>query len=131
MIEGRIVRIIDERTLIANVGSVSGVSVGDEFVVVQTMEQVVDPETNEELGEWEMIKARLVAIHVQSRLTTLVPLPSEDSRQTVLSERLAWSSHGAPIGSQDVSLAVDRSQVSGRRRVDLIRVGERVKSVAE
>ncbi|HDS73950.1 MAG TPA: hypothetical protein ENN56_00265 [Firmicutes bacterium] len=131
MIEGRIVRIIDERTLIANVGSVAGVSVGDEFVVIQSMDQVVDPETNEELGTWEMIKARLIAIHVQSRLTTLVPLPGEVSRQTVLSERLAWGSHGAPIGSQDVSLAVDRSQVSGRRRVDLIRVGDHIQSVDE
>lgn len=129
MAEGRIVHIVDERTLIANVGLDAGVAVGDEFVVVQIMEQIVDPETNEELGQWEMVKARLVAIHVQPRLTTLVPLPAESSRQTVLSERLAWGTHGAPIGSHDVNLAVDRSQVSGRRRVDLIRVGDPVKRI--
>lgn len=129
MIEGRIVRIVDERTLVANVGAEQGVTVGSQFVVVQVVDPVSDPDTGEELGNLEMVKARLVAMHVQPKLTTLVPLPDEAGPSTVLSERMAWGSHGAPIGSQDVSLPVDRSQMSGRRRVEAIRVGDPVCSV--
>jgi len=129
MIEGRIVRIVDERTLIANIGSEKGVAVGQEFVVVQSVEPVVDPETNEELGVWEMIKARVVAVHVQPKLATFMPLPGQKAQTTVLSERMAWDSRGAPIGSQDVSLAVDRTQMSGRRHTDVIRNGDTIRSV--
>ena len=129
MIEGRIVRIVDERTLIADIGTEQGVTVGQQFVVIQPMDAVVDPDTNETLGVWEMVKARLVAMHAQPRITTLVPLPSAESQPTVLSQRMAWDSHGAPIGSSEVTLAVDRSQMSGRRRAEVIKVGDPVRSV--
>ena len=129
MIEGRIVRIVDERTLIASIGVEQGVAVGQEFVVVQPTEEVVDPQTNEALGVWEMIKARVVAVHVQPKLTTFMPLPAEKGPTTVLSERMAWGTHGAPIGSQEVSLAIDRTSMSGRRRPDVIRVGDTIRSV--
>lgn len=129
MVIGRIVRIVDEYTLVADLGLEQGVSVGDEYVVVQPVEPVVDPETRAELGVWEMVKARLVVVHAQERLSTLMPLPERPAHATVLSERMAWNSQGAPIGSRDVALPVDRSQMAGRRRTDLIRVGDTVKSV--
>jgi len=132
MIEGRIVRIVDERTLIANIGADQGVSIGQHFVIVQPVEAVVDPQTNESLGVWEMIKARLVAMHVQPHLVTLMPLPSGERAQqtTVLSQRMAWDARGVPIGSEDVSLSVDHSQISGRRRAEAIRIGDTVRSVS-
>ncbi len=130
MIEGRVVRIVDDQMIVVNVGAGHGVKYGMEFVVVQPMEGITDPDTGDDLGTWEMVKARLIVMHVQPKLSTLVPLPSEKSQTTVLSQRLAWNSHGAPAGSQDVSLAVDRAQMSGRRRVEAIRVGDPVRSVA-
>lgn len=129
MTEGRIVRIIDERTLIATFGADVEVTVGTQFVVIQQVEPVADPETNEDLGIWEMVKARLVAAHVQPRLVTLVPVPSGEKRSTVLSERMAWDARGVPIGSEDVTLSIDRSEMSGRRRVEAIKIGDIVRSV--
>lgn len=129
MIEGRIIRIVDERTLVANIGIEQGVAVGQEFVVIQAIEEVIDPQTNESLGVWEMIKARVVAVHVQPRLTTLMPVPDEKQQTAVLSERMAWGPHGAPVGSEEVSLAIDRTSMSGRRRPDVIRIGDTIRSV--
>lgn len=129
MITGRIVRIIDEFTLVANFGLEQGAAVGLEFVVVQPVDNLVDPVTNEDLGVWEMIKARLIVVHAQEKMSTLMPAPERGEHATVLSERMAWNPQGAPIGSRDVALPVDRSQMAGRRRTDLIRVGDIVKSV--
>ena len=129
MVEGRIVKIIDEKTIVANVGTQDGVTAGAEFVVVQVLDAVVDPESGAELGELEAIKARVIAIHAQPKLTTFVPLGSEQARQTVLSERLAWDSRGAPIGSADTTLPIDRSQMSGSRHVEAIRVGDVIRAV--
>lgn len=129
MIEGRIVRIVDERTLLANIGTEHSVAVGQEFVVVQPTEEVVDPQTNESLGVCELVKARVVAVHVQPKLTTFMPVPDEKRQTAVLSERMAWGPHGAPIGSQEVSLSIDRTHMSGRRRPDVIRIGDTIRSV--
>jgi hypothetical protein len=129
MVTGRIVRIIDEYTLVANVGLEHGVAVGEDYVVVQPVEPVTEPETGAELGMWEMVKARLVVVHAQEKISTLMPLPEQPAHATVLSERMAWNSQGAPIGSRDVALPIDRTQMTGRRRTDLIRVGDTVKSV--
>ena len=129
MIEGKIVKIVDERTLVADVGTEQGVAVEQQFVVVQPVDMVVDPESGDELGTLELIKARLVAVHAQPRIATLAPLPGEQSQSTVLSQRMAWDSRGAPIGSSDVILSVDRSQISGRHRVEAIKIGDVVRSV--
>ena len=129
MVTGRIVRIIDEYTLVADIGLEHGVAVGDDYVVVQPVEPVTEPETGAELGVWEMVKARLVVVHAQEKISTLMPLPEQPAHATVLSERMAWNSQGAPIGSRDVALPVDRTQMAGRRRTDLIRVGDTIKSV--
>jgi hypothetical protein len=129
MIEGCIVRIVDERSIIANIGAEHGVTVGAEFVVIQSLDAVTDPESGDELGTLEAIKARVLAMHVQPKLTTFVPVGSEQIPQTVLSERLAWDSRGAPIGSTDESLPIDRSQMAGRRQIEAIRVGDVIRVV--
>jgi|ETN02SMinimDraft_2_1059926.scaffolds.fasta_scaffold108439_1 hypothetical protein len=130
---GRIVKIVDENTIVINVGSSSEVTTGMVFVVIQESSEIMDPETDESLGRWEMVKAHLVAAHVQEKMTTLVPISdgvSSDS-SAVLSDLMSRDSRGEPIGGRRVALPVDRSQVSGRPSSDVIRVGDIVRSVDE
>jgi hypothetical protein len=129
MTEGTIVRIVDDRTLIAGIGMDDGVKPGQQFVVVQPVDIITDPESGVELGTWEMVKARVIAEHVQAKLTTLVPIGTGTINQTVLSEQMAWGPHGTPIGASEESLNVDRAQVSGRHRTETIRIGDVVRSV--
>ena len=130
MIEARIVRIVDDRTIVINAGAEAGVSPGQEFVIIQPVDAVTDPATDEELGVWEMVKARVVATHVQPKMTTLSPVGSPATQGMLLSEQMTMSPLGVPIGSTDEPLAVDRSQMSGTRRKEMIRLGDVVRSVA-
>ncbi len=131
MTEGKIIAIVDERTLIANIGRDDGVEPGEEYVIVQAMDMVEDPETGGELEVWEMVKSRVIAMHVQGKITTFSPISTAAASQsTVLSERMTYSPSGTPIGSQgEQDLAIDRTQMLGRRRPENIRKGDVIRSV--
>ena len=82
-IEGKVALIIDEHNLVVNKGRSDGVGNGMAFVVVAQVDSVTDPDTDEDLGQWEGIKARLVAIHVQERLSILASSsPAKGSSST-------------------------------------------------
>ena len=131
MKEGRIIAIVDERTLIANIGRDDGVEPGEEYVIVQPMDMIEDPETGNDVEVWEMVKSRVIAMHVQRKITTFSPIATAAASQsTILSERMTFSPSGSPIGSEgDQSLAVDRTQMIGRRRPENIRKGDVIRSV--
>ena len=130
MIEGRIVRIVDEKTLVASIGLENGVSPGQEFVIVQAVDMILNPDTEEELGVWEMVKARVIAVHVQPHLTTFAPQGAPAAQSMLLSEQMTMNSYGVPVGSTQETLPVDRSQMSGTRRVEMIRIGDTIRSVS-
>ena len=68
----RVINIIDEYTIVLNVGKVNGVSKNDKFLVYCIKpEDLIDPETNENLGKLEVVRGSGVAIHVQDKLTTI------------------------------------------------------------
>ena len=58
-IEGKIAKILNTRELVLNRGSDDGVSVDMEFAVLEPRLSIVDPETQEPLGELEREKIRV------------------------------------------------------------------------
>jgi hypothetical protein len=68
---GRVIRILDEQSLVINLGLDAGINSGDEFDVLGKSETIIDPETNEELGDFFYTKVRLEAIDVQPRYSIL------------------------------------------------------------
>ena len=64
----KVVKIIDDTSLIINAGSVDKVQVGDIMVVVGKGDIVIDPDTNEELGCLEIEKARLKIMEVYEKM---------------------------------------------------------------
>lgn len=68
-ITGRIIRILDKRTVIINLGSLDGVTTSSVFSIMGEPEPVIDPQTNEELGKVTVVKARVKAVEVAERFT--------------------------------------------------------------
>lgn len=130
-IEGKVTLIVDERTLVLNRGHKDGVRHGMAFAVVGPMDNVKDPDTDEDLGPWEGVKARLVAVHVQERVSVLAPaetgraLSEYDLHHTLSAEMVRVSM--ADVGQTD--LDIDRGQMSGMPRLGPIRRGDVVRQM--
>lgn len=70
-IEGKVAAIIDDTTLVLNVGSEQGVQEGMAFAIFAPHGEIEDPDSGQPLGRWEVVKARVVVTHVQERLCTV------------------------------------------------------------
>ena len=57
--------------IVINRGSANGIKEGQKFIVYSIGEELFDPDTNESLGNLEIIKGTGVATHVQKRQTTI------------------------------------------------------------
>ena len=70
VIEGKIAKIVDPVTVVINRGSESGVEKGMRFIIYQKGDEIFDPDTNESLGFFEHIKAKVKVIQVSERFST-------------------------------------------------------------
>jgi len=130
-IEGKIATVIDEYTVILNVGSADGVKEGVTFVIFDQGDEVTDPDTGESLGRWEIVKGRVMASHVQERISTASTMPEESTGSSgTLSAMMAEVSKGSTgAGPRREALSVRRSDLTGRPQVAPISVGDRVRSI--
>ncbi len=135
-IEGRVARILGDEAVVINCGSAQGVREGMRFVVFSELDDVADPETGSSLRRLEIVKARVVASHVQENMTICEAeraaggMSFEDPTQHTLSaEMVAVSMHER--AREPAKLKVDRSQVTGLPRAEPVTVGDRVRSVGD
>lgn len=68
-IRGTIIRILDKRTVIINLGKEQGIGKGSEFRILADSEQVVDPSTGNVLGSVVVVKSKVRAIQVFDKFT--------------------------------------------------------------
>ena len=54
-IAGKVAAIIDDTTLVLNIGADHGVVDGMAFAVFASHGEIVDPDSGESLGRWEMV----------------------------------------------------------------------------
>ena len=71
-IRGKIIRIVDARTVIIDLGSEHGVTQGARFSIIAEAEPIVHPDTGETLGILPVVKAKLKADRVYSKFTVAV-----------------------------------------------------------
>ncbi len=69
MIQTKVARVVSPTELVLAAGADDGVEEGMEFVVYALSDAVTDPDTGEDLGRIEIVKARVIAAHVQEKLT--------------------------------------------------------------
>ena len=134
VINGKVAAIIDDATLVLNIGLDKGVREGMTFLVYDEHAEIVDPDTGEGLGAWEMVKARLLVTHVQERMCTvkapIAPHETATSSTRPLSAVMVEHSMGR-FGDRDDSwkrMDVRSSDVSGRPSFQPIAVGDSVRS---
>ena len=68
-IKGKIIRILDERTAIINLGTRDGVKEYSFFQILGEPEAVIDPFTKKELGKVTVLKAKLKTSQVYDKFT--------------------------------------------------------------
>ena len=137
-VEGKVAKILDDQTLILNVGSAQGVVQGMVFSIFAPVEEVKDPDSGETLGAWEAVKGYVQATHPQERLTVCRAYAATRAASTDPKERGTHTLSAELVevsmlqgGSVKTRLNVDRSQLSGMPEVGPIQVGDRARSVEE
>ena len=132
-ITAKVAAVADETTLVLNAGTQNGVREGMVFAIVAEQQEVVDPDSGESLGNWEVVKARVVVEHVQERMCTVrSPLkPGVDASGT-LSTQMVRHSYG--LYSQDragrTGLEVHQTGLLGKTKPRPIQVGDLARSIA-
>ena len=135
-IEGKVAAIIDDTTLVLNIGGEQGVEEGMAFAIFAAHGEIKDPDSGESLGHWEMVKARVVATHVQPRLCTVrAPVVGEapvigDTR-TLSAMMVEHSVSPAKGAAEWQRLEVRGADISGRPQSQPIVVGDGARSLVE
>jgi hypothetical protein len=139
-IEGKVAKILDEYSIVINVGRDNGVVNGMVFVVfVQSDDEVKDPNSGKVLGKLEHVKDHVFVAHVQDKFSTCVAGEKEASSretesqgaQTLSGAMMAESMTARPGGGRISSekLNVNISQVTGVPQFGPISVGDMVRAV--
>lgn len=78
-------KVIDDYKIVINKGHADGIKKGQKYLVYGISEEVIDPITNESLGELEIVRGRGIVTHVQEKMATLKS--DERSRSKIVRKR--------------------------------------------
>ncbi|MEE9260112.1 MAG: hypothetical protein V3U40_03240 [Candidatus Scalindua sediminis] len=140
IIEGKVAKILDEYSMVINVGRNDGVTEGMVFVIfTQSGNEIKDPDTGETLGTLENVKDYVSVAHIQDKFATCVAKEVKkihkegeiSGAQTLsgamMAEAMSARPEGSKIGTE--KLNVNTSQIAGVPQLGPISVGDRVRSV--
>jgi hypothetical protein len=134
-IEGKIARILDEYSVVINVGRLHGVTEGTPFVIYSPgEEEIKDPDTGKSLGCLEVVKGYVRASHVQENLSLCVAEVAEKEEAGMEPQTLSGAMIAASMGPKtraESRLNVNPLQISGVAVGGTISVGDRVRSVGD
>lgn len=92
IIIGKVVKSLDENTLVINKGARDGVTSGNRFLIYRLGEELFDPDTKESLGTLEIICGEGKPTHIQEHMTTLTSDRHETRKtKTVVKRNPAFS----------------------------------------
>lgn len=123
MIYTKVARIIDSTRVVLAAGERDGVKEGMEFVIYDLSDHILDPETKEDLGQIELVKGRVIAEHVQDKIT-IVRTPWRELGPFTI--RPAW-----PYEKEKVRGQLKVEGAVGLKEDQVVRVGDLVRSVTE
>ena len=128
VISGKVAAIIDDTTLVLNVGFEHGVEEGMAFRVVAEYQEIKDPDTGIALGQWEKVKAEVVVSHVQEKMCTVrsPAVEEEEGTSGTLSSMMVQHSFGR-YGQHQLKhqkLPVRSGDISGQPQSNPIVVGD-------
>lgn len=118
-IKGKVAAILDQYTLVLNIGTENGVKKGMKFVIYELGDSISDPETAAVLGSLEIVKGFAEVVNIQEKLCTV---RSSEEQTEYLSPIWTVSKQI----TKRVSLPVSGSTVDISNRVK-IKVGDLVR----
>jgi hypothetical protein len=71
MIKGKIIKIIDDYTIVTNIGKNLDAKIGQEFKIISIGDEIVDPDTHEILGNLEMLRGVVKITYLQEKMSTM------------------------------------------------------------
>jgi hypothetical protein len=126
----KILKVIDEKTIVIDRGMEDGVKDGDVFLVYALGEEIIDPDTKENYGKLEIVKGRAIVEHTQERIATL------KSSKTVLPDKKVI--YRKPIGKTFGLLSAlggameTKEEVHGEEEIlpfENVKIGDLVKPI--
>lgn len=76
MIKGKVVKIIDDYTIVTNIGKNLDIRIGQEFKIISIGDEIFDPDTNEILGNLEIFKGVVKVSYLQEKMSTMTSASS-------------------------------------------------------
>ena len=78
-IEGKVAEVIDIYTVVINRGNEHGVEEDMRFVIYELGEEIKDPDTDESLGKFEYVKAKVRVTNVSEKFSTATTCEADTS----------------------------------------------------
>ncbi len=117
----KVIKIVDDETLIINAGYNDGIETGDRFEIYSTGEEIKDPDTNETLGILDYIKEKVEAIDVFPKMCVC--------RHNIIVNFMDTLSYEL-TKIKPKTLNVDSTQISGGLSSDnVIKIGDKVRKI--
>lgn len=116
----KVAKILDEYSIIVNGGSNDGLNEGDILEIYLPGDSVIDPETNEDLGILDIIKARIKIHTIYPKMCLCVNLKEYNPISNITNALYGSSPARLNIDPSQMSLAIDDKEKE-------IRVGDLVR----
>lgn len=108
--EGKIVRIISDKSIIVNLGTSQGVEVGDEFKIAANVEEIIDPENGASYGYLSSQKDILEVTEVYPNFSVLSKIVRV-REEGALSKAMASSNLYGKTTISHRQLNIDNSEI--------------------
>lgn len=79
----KVAKVIDRYTVVINRGEKHGIKVGQRFLIYSIGDEILDPDTNESLGNLEIVKGTGRVIHSQEKIATIASDMKSSPSRTV------------------------------------------------
>ncbi len=72
MLRGKIIKILDNKRVIVNLGFKQGVRKDMKFIIYNEGEEIIDTESKISLGKRELVKHRIKSVHIQENFSIMI-----------------------------------------------------------
>jgi len=127
---GRVIRIFDDENLVVNLGADDGISEKMTLSVYAPPVDITDPKTEDDLGKYHHLKAKVRVKKVESRFSIVGPLPVKTEIKKPVSPAFGlFQQFQTEYKTEPGELYVDESEAEPLPSSTAIRVGDPVYAV--
>ena len=94
MLEGKVIKVVNDIRIVINKGSENGVCMSDRFLIYRLGEELFDPETGESLGVLELVCGEGKPEHIQEKMTILISSRERTSKAKTVIKNSVFGPYG-------------------------------------